>query len=149
MWRRHEPFVFKGDKAMKTVAKTKKSKMNLQGFINWMWTELQAVNKQVEADQQKAAEDLHWFLTWGSNACEHAARQKYLGIYLASAKEWLESKKTAEQFLEYISNNLLQESAVVVKSSGIMNNVMETFDRSTKASIVNELRCALKYNSFQ
>lgn len=131
---------------MKTVTK-KKSKINLQALVNWLYTELLAVNKQVEDDLAKAAKDMHRFLTWGDNACEHAAKQKWLAIYLEIAKTCLKNNKTPEDFLDYISDNLLNENTIAINSGG-MHGKMETCDRSTKARIIYEMRQALKYNTF-
>lgn len=131
---------------MPALKKTK-SKINLQALINWMWTELQGVNKQVEDDLAKAAHDMHKFLTWGDNACDHAAKQKWLPIYIEVGKTMLKNNKTPEDFIDYISTNLLNESASSSVGAG-MHGRMETADRSAKARIISEMKSALKYNTF-
>lgn len=132
---------------MKAIAK-KKTKVTLQAFINWMWTEFQGTVAQMTEDKKLADKDMHKFLTWGDNACSHAAYHKWLGIYLDAAKQWNDKKKTAEEFLQHLSINLLQEAAIVPSSSGSMHRLMETCDRAARARIVNELQQALKFNTF-
>lgn len=132
---------------MKTTTK-KKTAINLQALINWMWTEFHGVSTQVAEDKKAAEKDMHRFLTWASNACDHASYHKYLGIYLDVAQTMQKRKKTAEEFLNYITTNMLGESGRAVTSSGIMNNVMENFDRAAKVRIINEMRQAMKYNTF-
>jgi ABC-type ATPase with predicted acetyltransferase domain len=131
----------------------KKSKLNLQACINWMWTEHQGMSALMASYKEKAAEDMHKFLTWGSNACDHAAYHKWLGLYIDMAKALQENKKVPEsekleRFLKHLTENVLNESSRAVTSSGIMNNVMENFDRAAKARIVNSIREAVKYNGF-
>ncbi len=126
---------------------TKKKSTSIQNLITWMMAELAGVTKQVEADQVKAAENFHKFLQWSQGAFEHASYQRMLKIYMDSALTALKNKKTAEFFVGYISDNLLNESQIFSSSSLQTHNLMDAIDRASKAKIINHLKQALKYGT--
>lgn len=132
---------------MKTAAK--KSKVNLQAFINFMFIELKGTEEQIAADKKKAESSLYNFLTWATPAYEHAAYHHWLAIYIDVAKQFLQAKKTLEDFREHITNNHLQQSATLITSSGICNNLMEAADRAAKARIINYLNHGIRFNGFE